>query len=161
MLPRIAPLVEPKPFQLCSLRGFFTVLGLPEPWSTATYAISAILVCAWLLRLWKTRSFDVAFACLLIASVLIAPHATVYDLVLLAPAFILLANAGIADRQGTGMWAAMYAAYLLPFMAGLVQALHVQLASPVLLLLMRAGAGIDRRDTEAPRPRSSQRRDRS
>ena len=55
--------------------------------------LSTVVVVALAFRAWQgARSLEVRFAALLLASVLVAPHLTIYDLVILAPALLLLAN---------------------------------------------------------------------
>ena len=135
-LPSIAPLVEPQPFQLCSLRAFFTTLGVGETASTfAGLALSAI-VCWWMIVTWKRGTTEVGFAVLLVSTILISPHETVYDLVLLAPALLLLADAHLDAPSGSPVWPLLIAAYLLALSGGIVRVTHVQLASPVLVGLL-------------------------
>ena len=71
------------------------------------------------------------YAMLLLASVLISPHLTVYDLVVLAPAFLLLADWLVAQalthctrRLGT----LLYLAYMLPLLGPFARWTHVQLS---------------------------------
>ena len=88
------PLLEPKLYQTHSLRTFWSML-LPWPAiSLGLYILSAAVALAWTIACWKRRSspLSLRFSALLFASVLVAPHLTVYDLVILAPAFLLLAD---------------------------------------------------------------------
>ena len=55
-LPAIAPLVEPQQFQLCSLRGFFTALGVPGPPATVLSMALSAVVCWWVVVAWTRRS---------------------------------------------------------------------------------------------------------
>src|SRR6201984_1975403 len=90
--------LEPRPYQMHSLRSFWAML---VPWSHlafALYVITAVAVLAMTLYCWRTRaSLNLRFAALLIATVLVSPHLTVYDLVILAPAYLLLADWIVAD----------------------------------------------------------------
>jgi hypothetical protein len=68
---------------------------------------------------------------LLLATVLVAPHFTVYDLVILAPAFLLLADlmAGQRDnRSPRWLGTILYLIYALPLLGPLSRWTHVQLA---------------------------------
>lgn len=149
-LPALSSLLEPKPYQTHCLRTFWSML---IPWSslsTALYLVSAAVVMAWTILTWK-RSEDWAlrFGSLLLASVLVAPHLTVYDLVILAPAFLLLSDWAIARSQtsNTGFIGTMlYLAYILPLAGPLLRGTHVQLsvvAMSILAYLIVKSMGID------------------
>lgn len=133
-LPRTASLLEPRLSQLCSLRGFFQLLGVPEPWSLVGYVLTSAAVLVLLVRAWRTQPPAIGFSVLVVATILVAPHATVYDLVLVAPALILLANAALeSDRAYAPL---LYAAYLAPLSGALAAVTHVQLVAPILLALL-------------------------
>ncbi|MEP6919092.1 MAG: glycosyltransferase family 87 protein [Acidobacteriota bacterium] len=133
LLPAVADLLEPNLSQMCSLRGVVQLLGVPEPWGLAAYAAASSIVLAVLVHSWRTRPPAVGVALLLLATILVAPHATVYDLVILAPALILLANKAAAASPVHVPW--LYAAYLAPLSGGLAALTHVQLIAPVLCVL--------------------------
>jgi hypothetical protein len=90
---RMLPLFEPRLYQTHSLRTFWSML---IPWpsaSLALYLVSALLVSVLMVAGWRSRlSLPVRYSALLLATVLLAPHLTVYDLVILAPAFLLLSD---------------------------------------------------------------------
>jgi hypothetical protein len=135
-LPRVASLLEPSASQTASLRGFFMFLGMPSLWSTVLYVAAAVLVSVGMVQVWRHHSYEIAFPALLIATILVAPHATVYDLVLLAPALILLSKAAAGTSRPEQWWPVLGAAYLLPVSGPIVSAIHLQLASPVLALML-------------------------
>ncbi len=137
-LPQISPLLEPKVFQLVSIRGFFLLLGAPSMWAHAGWLLAGAAVMTAVLRGMRQRSFDRSFALLLIATVLVGGHVSVYDLVLLAPAFILIAGENLdpAAASPRWLWPVMYAAFLLALTGPLAAITRVQLASPVLIALV-------------------------
>ncbi len=68
------------------------------PWpglSFGLYIVSAAAVLGLTVACWRRPDaclLPLRYSALLLASVLVAPHLTVYDLVILAPAFLLLAD---------------------------------------------------------------------
>jgi alpha-1,2-mannosyltransferase len=86
----LLPWLEPKPYQTHSLRTFWTMI---VPWpalSFALYVASAAIILVATIRLWnRDRSVPLAlrYSALLLATVLVAPHLTVYDLPGVCPAF--------------------------------------------------------------------------
>jgi hypothetical protein len=92
------------------------------------------MVLAITIALWnraKAVPLDLRFSALLLASVLLAPHLTVYDLVVLAPAILLLANWRVgkpASIAATRIGAALYLVYVLPLLGPLARWTHVQLS---------------------------------
>jgi hypothetical protein len=63
--------------------------------------------------------------------VLVAPHLTVYDLVILAPAFILLADWLVGQPLTAltrGLGTLLYLAYMLPLLGPFARWTHVQLS---------------------------------
>jgi alpha-1,2-mannosyltransferase len=95
----VLPLLEPRPYQTHSLHAFWSLL-LPWPRvALGLYAVSALAVLVLALGVWESgSSLPVRFSALLLATVLVSPHLTVYDLVLLAPAFLLLGDWALAHR---------------------------------------------------------------
>jgi len=136
----VMPLLEPRPYQMHSLRAFWSLL-LPWPaLAFGFYAITALLVLLLTLRLWKSNlPPELRFSGLLIASVLVAPHLTVYDLVILAPAFLLLADWNL-ERPGQAHRAAinllLYVCYPLFLLGPLARFTHLQLSVLALFTLL-------------------------
>jgi hypothetical protein len=111
------------------------------PWSGAAfglYAISAIVVLAWTIGIWRWReSLSLKYSALLLATVLISPHLTVYDLVILAPAMLLLTDWLISHRsapQGTGTL--IYLTCALPLLGPFTRWTHMQLSVIVMAGLL-------------------------
>jgi hypothetical protein len=139
-LPSLLPLLEPKPYQTHSLRSFWTML-LPWPrLAVAFYIVTALLVLALAIRCWQSRlSLSLRYSALLLASVLVAPHLTVYDLVILGPALLLLSDWCVAypgDSANPLFKILLYLAYALPLLGPLARWTHLQLSVPVMLVLL-------------------------
>jgi alpha-1,2-mannosyltransferase len=128
------PLLEPKLYQTHSLRTFWTML-LPWPGlSFGLYALWAAAVLALTILCWRHRDdvlLPLRYSVLLLASVLVAPHLTVYDLVILAPAFLLLADWLVAQpHTSSTRWLGtlLYSVYMLPLLGPYTRWTHVQLS---------------------------------
>jgi alpha-1,2-mannosyltransferase len=132
------PLLEPRPYQTHSLQTFWSMLlPMPVPWrseiSLGLYILSAALVLGLTIACWRgqTAILPLRYSALLFASVLVSPHLTVYDLVILAPAFILLANWLVAQPLGSStrwLGTLLYLAYMLPLIGPFARWTHVQLS---------------------------------
>lgn len=128
----ILPWLEPRPYQTHSLRTFWSMLiAWPMP-ASGLYVLSAVLVLALTIAVWKHTPpvpLSLRYSVLLLTSVLIAPHLTVYDLVILAPAFLLLADwmtGKPAQSRPRSFGTLLYLLYVLPLLAPLVRWTHVQ-----------------------------------
>jgi len=130
----VLPLLEPKLNQTHSLRTFWSML---IPWANASlalYLLSAALVLGLTIACWRSSSavpLSLRYSALLLASVLVAPHLTVYDLVILAPVFILTADwlAGQPSTRSTRtLGTLLYFVYLLPLIGPFARWTHVQLS---------------------------------
>jgi alpha-1,2-mannosyltransferase len=130
----VLPLLEPKPYQTHSLRSFWSML---VPWpdlALALYVLSAAAVLGLTIACWKrvpTVPLSLRYSALLLASVLVAPHLTVYDLVILAPAFILLADWLIGQPPAHAtrwLGTLLYLIYMLPLVGPFTRWTHVQLS---------------------------------
>jgi alpha-1,2-mannosyltransferase len=130
----LLPLLEPKPYQTHSLRTFWSML---VPWpalALAFYVLSAAVVLGLTIDCWKRSPavpLPLRYSALLFASVLVAPHLTVYDLVILAPAFILLADwlAGQPLTPSTRrLGTLLYFVYMLPLLGFSARWTHLQLS---------------------------------
>src|SRR5215469_13398834 len=138
-LPGLPALLEPKPYQTHCLRTFWAMLIPSSSFSLSLYVISATIVIAWTVLVWKrSQDWALRFSSLLLATVLIAPHLTVYDLVILAPAFLLLSDWAIGRREisDIGLFGTMlYLAYVLPLAGPLLRETHVQLSVVAMSIL--------------------------
>jgi hypothetical protein len=136
--PAMLSLLEPKPYQTHSLRTFWSML-IPWPHlALGLYIVSAMLVLGIAVRCWshgQAVPLALRFSSLLLATALVAPHLTVYDLVILAPAFLLLSDWLIGQRDGAasgasalGLGTLLYLSYTLPLLGPFARWTHVQLS---------------------------------
>jgi hypothetical protein len=128
----ILPLLEPKLYQTHSLRTFWSML---VPWVGASfvlYVASAAVVLGLTIAVWKRGGavpLALRYSALLLATVLVAPHLTVYDLVILVPAFVLLADWLIGQSVAFSTWwlgTLLYLIYMLPLVGPFARWTHVQ-----------------------------------
>jgi hypothetical protein len=79
--------------------------------------------------IWRSRApLALRYSALLIATVLVAPHLTIYDLVILVPAFLLLADWALHESAPTSVPILLYLCYALPLIGPLSRYTHVQLS---------------------------------
>jgi hypothetical protein len=136
----VLPLLEPRLYQTHSLRSFWSML-LPWPrLAFALYAVSAIVVLLIAVRCWRNNAtLEIRYVALLLATVLVSPHLTVYDLVILAPAFILLGE--WASVNGASLLAGrarllLYFCYPLFLLGPLARLTHLQLSAVAMIGLL-------------------------
>ncbi len=148
--PTLLPLLEPRPYQTHSLRTFWTML---IPWPAASfvfYVVTAIAISALTIACWGSRlPLSVRYTALLLATVLLAPHLTVYDLVILAPAFLLFSDWLIAQPALASIprfTLLLYLAYALPLVGPLARWTHVQLSVPVMAAILYGIWNLGRKD---------------
>jgi hypothetical protein len=139
-VPRVLSLFEPRLYQTHSLRTFWAMLIPWFPASLALYLVSALLVSAWMVACWRSRlSLPLRYSAVLLATVLLAPHLTVYDLVILAPAFLLLCDwiTNHLDHPLVPYFKLLlYLAFALPLLGPLARWTHVQFSVPVMAALL-------------------------
>jgi len=126
--------------QMHSLRSFWTLL-IPIPQITfALYALSSVAVIWIAVIIWKSPSpIPLRFAALTLAAVLINPHIFVYDLLVLAPALMLLVDWCLAnDRHASVQTLELlaYLAYVLPLFGPLARWTHLQLSVIVFVAIL-------------------------
>ena len=140
--PSLLPLLEPRPYQTHSLRTFWTMLVSWPAASLALYLITALLISALTVACWRSRlslSLSMRYSALLLATVLLAPHLTVYDLVILASAFLLLSDWIVAQPGHSATLPfklLLYLAFVLPLLGPLAHWTHFQLSVPVMAALL-------------------------
>jgi alpha-1,2-mannosyltransferase len=136
----IFSLLEPRPYQMHSLRSFWAMLVPSARWAFVLYAVSAVVVLAITARFWKSASpIGPRFSALLLATVLVSPHLTVYDLVILAPAFLLISDWAIdhaAEPQIHTVGLLLYLCYLAPLIGPLSQWTRFQISVPAFVALL-------------------------
>jgi Glycosyltransferase family 87 len=139
-VPHLLPLLEPRLYQTHSLRTFWAMLIPWPPASLTLYFLTAVLVAVLTLACWRSRiSLPLRYAALLIATVLLAPHLTVYDLVILAPAFLFVSDWVAAQPEhpaAPSLKLLLYLAFALPLLGPLARWTHLQLSVAVMATLL-------------------------
>ncbi|HWY23242.1 MAG TPA: glycosyltransferase family 87 protein [Candidatus Acidoferrum sp.] len=136
----LLPLLEPRPYQTHSLRTFWTML---VPWpsaSLALYLVTGLLVLTLTIDCWRScLPLSLRYSALLLATVLLCPHLTAYDLVILAPAFLLLSDWIVTQPDHPAMpqlKLLLYLAFALPLLGPLARWTHFQLSVPVMAAIL-------------------------
>jgi hypothetical protein len=111
-LPALTSLLEPRPYQLHSIRALTNLL--PAPIGIVAWAVASVVVIWYASRLWNTsQPVAVRMSGLVLATVLVSPHLTVYDATLLALPLVLLADPlGLRGISPGRLWASYYLLYL-------------------------------------------------
>ena len=129
---------EPRPYQMHSLRAFWSMLVPFPKFALVLWIASALAALILALLCWKRGGpLGVRFSALLIATVLVSPHLTVYDLVILAPVFLLMGDGAMGSealRRRTALL--LYLCFVLPLIGPLSMWTHVQLSVPVMAALL-------------------------
>ena len=129
--PALLPVLEPRLYQTHCLRTFWSML---VPWpglAFGLFGLSAVAVLIVTIACWRNQNapLPLKYSMLLLASVLVAPHLTVYDLVILAPALLLLAD-WIASQPPTRatrrLGTLLYFVYMLPLIGPYSRWIHIQ-----------------------------------
>jgi glycosyl transferase family 87 len=128
----VTPLLDIKPFQMHSLLSFWRLLLPDSPAADAIYALCAVATLVGLVAIWRRPApLGVRYAALLLSTVLVSPHLNVYDLVILAPGLLLLADWWLtrpAAEPSRTVGRLLYAVYVLPLFGVVTQHTHVQLS---------------------------------
>lgn len=155
-VPRQLPLLEPRLYQTHSLRTFWSML---IPWSSVSltlYVISAVLVSAIAVVCWRSRlDLSLRFSALLLATVLLAPHLTVYDLVILAPAFLFLCDWIVTQPNNSvtrHLKLVLYLAFVLPLLGPLARWTRFQPSVPVMAAILFGIWKLGREERHATTP---------
>ncbi|PWT86446.1 MAG: hypothetical protein C5B57_01050, partial [Blastocatellia bacterium] len=139
LLSSIADLLEPKPSD--SLEGLFRVLVSDARIAVALYLIAGVAIAITAARIWRSRAaFDVRFSAVVLAIVLTSPHTGTYDLIMLGPVFLLLANWLVQCEQRR--WVSrlvplLAAAFVAPLLTGTPALVRLQMSvSATIAVLM-------------------------
>ena len=126
--------------QMHSLYSFWELL---IPWPTGiwiTYFISSLIVIALATRIWRSPSpLSLRFSALLLAAVLFNPHIYIYDLLILAPMFLLVTEWSIEnadDLSTSALRVFLYLSFILLLFGPLARWTHVQLSVMVFASLL-------------------------
>jgi hypothetical protein len=136
----VMPLLEPRLYQTHSLRSFWSLL-LPWPRvAFVLYVASALAALVLAVRVWKSgASMPVRFSAVLLATILVSPHLTVYDLTILAPGFLLLGDWALANREqpiALRVLQLLYLCYPLFLIGPLARITHLQLSVAAMTALL-------------------------
>ena len=128
------------PVQMHSLRSFWSIL-IPWPGGVwILYSISSLIAIAIAAAIWRSSSaLELRFSALLLAAVLLNPHLYIYDLLALAPAFLLLADWSLQNPQqlsNPALRVLLYLAFLLPLFGPVALWTHLQLSVIVFAVLL-------------------------
>jgi hypothetical protein len=139
-IPHVLPLLEPRLYQMHSLRAFWFLL-LPWPrLAFPFYVVTAVVVLGVAVQCWRSNAaLEIRHSALLFATVLVAPHLTAYDLVILAPAFLLMgdwARAYARQRYVPAVQVLLYLCYPLFLLGPLARFAHLQLSVVAMATLM-------------------------
>ena len=128
-LPRMASLMAARPDQMHSFRAFWSLILGDSAAALVLYGVMAVAVMIAAAYVWR-RVTDPAIrmATLLLGTVLASPHFYVYDLVILAPAWVWLADWYLSNRVQRNVGRILYVGYLAPLFGYLVTALPIQLS---------------------------------
>jgi hypothetical protein len=128
------------PIQMHSLRSFWTLLvPFPEV-ALGLYVLSSVAAIIAAAVIWRSSApLAIRFSGLTLAAVLVNPHLFIYDLLVLAPALLLLVDWALTNPQQP--YSAMlrvlaYLAFVLPLFGPLSRWTHLQLSVPVFVVLL-------------------------
>jgi len=137
-IPLLLPAFEPRPYQTHCLRTFWSMIVPWDGLAAGLYVISAVVVLAWTISIWRSREpLSLRYSALLMATVLVSPHLTVYDLVILAPALLLSVDWLFSQPLApVGFGSLIYLAAVLPLVGPFTRWIHVQLSVVVITALL-------------------------
>jgi hypothetical protein len=128
------------PIQMHSLRSFWTLLIPSTQFALALYILSSIAVVAIATLVWKsTAPLPLRFSALTLAAILVNPHLFIYDLLVLAPALLLLANWTLSNApslSSPALHLLLYLVYVLPLFGPISRWTHIQLSVPTFAALL-------------------------
>lgn len=142
------------PLQMHSLRSFWELLVPSPAFVWVLYALTSIAVIALAADTWRSSSpLAIRYASLVLAAVLVNPHLYIYDLLVLAPALLLVSDWALGNSQQPSTPAIqvlLYLSFTLPLIGPLSRWTHVQVSvlafTALLCLLWR----ISRNSAESP-----------
>jgi glycosyl transferase family 87 len=128
------------PIQMHSLRSFWTLLIAWPEIALALYALSSVVVVGMAAAAWKSSSpLALRFSALTFAAVLVNPHLFVYDLLVLAPALLLVVDWTLNNPQhpcSAALKLLAYLAFILPLFGPISRWTHLQLSVPAFTMLL-------------------------
>jgi hypothetical protein len=120
------------PIQMHSLRAFWSLLIPSTSAVFVLYVVSSIVVLILASSTWRSSApLAFRFSALTFAAVLVNPHLFIHDLLVLAPAFLLLTNWILGNAQSVvsaRLKILLYMAFVLPLLGPLSFWTHLQLS---------------------------------
>jgi len=137
-LSRIAEFLEPRPST--TLHGLFAAIVPSASGALVLYLAASSVTVVATAKLWRSgERFDVRASAIILAMILISPHAFEYDLILLTPAFFLLANR-IAkspdDRHVRALAFGLCALFIAPMLIGAPALIRLQFSVTAMSFLL-------------------------
>lgn len=138
---QIGDLLEPRPGD--SLRSFFRVFVPSQTLALALYVAASCGALALAARIWRGPArFEERAPALVLTAILISPHAFAYDLILLAPVYLMMANAfarvSVEPPPRAVVWT-LCALFVAPILAAVPAPLRLQCSvTAMAVLLVRA-----------------------
>ena len=120
------------PIQMHSFASFFEILIPWRPGVWTLYLLTSFAAIGIAAVIWKSSThLPLRFSALILASVLVNPHIYIYDLLALAPAFLLLTDWSLRNPRHPAKPALdvlLYLAFLLPLFGPVAYWTHLQLS---------------------------------
>jgi alpha-1,2-mannosyltransferase len=128
------------PIQMHSLHSFWEILIPWRPGVWVLYLLSSFAVIGIAAAIWKS-SVPVAFrfSALMFAAVLVNPHIYIYDLLMLAPTFLLLTDWSLHNSSHPAkppLDVLLYIAFLLPLFGPLARWTHLQFSVVIFVAIL-------------------------
>jgi hypothetical protein len=126
--------------QMHSLHSFWELLIPWRPGVWILYALTSFAVIGIAAAIWKSSTpLALRFSALMFAAVLVNPHLYIYDLLALAPVFLLLSDWSLTNARHPAKPALdvlLYLAFLLPLFGPLAHWTHLQLSVVVFVAML-------------------------
>jgi alpha-1,2-mannosyltransferase len=128
------------PIQMHSLHSFWELLIPWRPGVWLLYALTSFAVIGIAAAIWKSSTLlALRFSALMVAAVLVNPHLYIYDLLALAPAFLLLTEwlvNNVRHPAKPTLDVLLYLAFVLPLFGPLAHWTHLQLSVVVFVAML-------------------------
>ena len=128
------------PIQMHSLYSFWELLIPWRPGVWIMYLLTSLAVIGIAAAIWKSSTpLALRFSALMFAAVLVNPHLYIYDLLALAPAFLLLSDWSlnhVHHPAKTALDVLLYLAFLLPLFGPIAHWTHLQLSVIVFVAML-------------------------
>jgi hypothetical protein len=147
--------LEPPSYLHASVYGFCKMLLPQSAVAFGIYVFIAAITVVALIRTWRRPTpLSLRYSLVVLGTVLLSPHLEAYDLVVLAPAFLLLSDWAIGHLRGTDQGrvrVALYAAYVLIVFSPVWRIVHLQVAVVAIVALFVVALQIVLRHTQEVR----------